>query len=107
MYLIAAPSFQFFLFDQFNNFSRINLIWFFLTYSIGIYVIIILVGSETMQKIFLYISHYVQGMTLVLIILNFIMFVQTIFYWADEVEFDNHRNEKAENAMDLASWEVL
>lgn len=60
-----------------------------------------------MQKIFLFISHYVQGLTLVLFILNAYVFLETIYYWVQEVEFDNHRNEKAENSFDLASWEMI
>lgn len=73
-----------------------NMIWFFIQYAIGIYVIILVVGSEVMQKLFLYWVHYVQGMTLVFIFLNAILFVETLYYWADEVEFDNHRNHYAE-----------
>jgi hypothetical protein len=60
-----------------------------------------------MQKIFLYISHYVQGLTLVLFLLNSLVFIDTMYYWIIEVEFDNHRNYKAENTLDLASWEVI
>ena len=67
----------------------------------------VVVASETMQKIFLYLSHYVQGLTLVLFFLNSFVFIDTMFYWISEVEFDNHRNEKAENSLDLASWEVI
>jgi len=83
------------------------LIWFFSSYFVGIYVIIVVVASETMQKIFLYLSHYVQGFTLVLFLLNSIVFIETMYYWISEVEFDNHRNEKAENMFDLASWEII
>lgn len=60
-----------------------------------------------MQKIFLYAVHYMQGMTLALILLNAGLLIQTIYYWCEEVEFDNHRNKAGENAHDLASWEVL
>ena len=35
------------------------------------------------------------------------VFLETIYYWVTEVEFDNHRNDKAENMFDLASWEVI
>ena len=73
-----------------------NLVWFFIQYAIGIYVIILVVGSEVMQKLFLYWVHYVQGMTLVLLFLNSIVFIETLYFWADEVEFDNHRNKYAE-----------
>lgn len=59
MFLLSSPTIQFFVFDQFNKFSTLNLIWFFASYFIGIYVIIVVVASETMQKIFLYWSHYV------------------------------------------------
>ena len=48
-----------------------------------------------------------QGIDLVLILLNLMVFLETIFYWVDEIELDNHRNKKAENAMDLATWELL
>lgn len=75
LYLLVSPTFQFFLYDQFNGFARMNLIWFFLSYFIGIYIIIIVVGSESMQKIFMYWSHYVQGLDLVLILINFILFL--------------------------------
>lgn len=60
-----------------------------------------------MQKIFLYWSHYVQGLTLVLFLLNSFVFLETLFFWISEVEFDNHRNEKAENMFDLSSWEMI
>lgn len=42
-----------------------------------------------------------------LFLLNSFVFIETIFYWVSEVEFDNHRNEKAENTFDLASWEMI
>lgn len=98
---------QFFLFNQFNNFGTANLIWFFCTYLIGIYVIIVIVASETMQKIFLIWSHYIQGMTLVLFLLNVFVFWETIYFWVQEVEFDEHRNEYANHTLDLASWEMI
>ena len=40
-------------------------------------------------------------------LLNLEVFFETMYYWIQEVEFDNHRNYKAENSMDLASWEMI
>ena len=48
-----------------------------------------------------------QGFTLILFLLNSFVFLETMFYWISEVEFDNHRNDKAENMFDLASWEMI
>lgn len=107
IYLLVSPITQFFLFNQFNNFGTANLIWFFMTYLIGIYVIIVIVASEQMQKIFLIWSHYILGLTLVLFLLNVFVFWETIYFWVLEVEFDEHRNERANHTFDLASWEMI
>ena len=42
-----------------------------------------------------------------LILLNAVLFISTIYYWVQEVELDMHRNKDAENAMDLTSWEII
>ena len=78
-----------------------------MTYGIGIYVIIVIVASEQMQKIFLIWSHYILGLTLVLFLLNVFVFWETIYFWVLEVEFDEHRNQRANHTFDLASWEMI
>lgn len=106
-FFVLAPTLQMFVFGYFNNFSTINIVWFTLEYFLGIYIMILILGSETIQKIFLYLIHYIQGFTLMALLMNCGLFLQTMFFWVRSIEFDKNRSQFAENAMDLASWELI
>jgi len=46
-FFFLAPTLQMFLFDYFNNFKTINIVWFSLEFFLGIYIMIMILGSET------------------------------------------------------------
>ena len=81
--------------------------WFLLEYAIAIYVMTLMVASETIQKIFLWFVHYMQGLALMMLFMNCGLFLQTMYFWITSIEFDMNRSKFAENAMDLASWELI
>lgn len=79
--MIATPVTQFFLFGFYNNWSIINFTWWAIEFTIAIYVLLIVLPDENLQKIFLLFSHYIQGITVALLLLNLGVFFYTIYVW--------------------------
>ena len=72
----------------------------------AIYILLIVLPDENLQKIFLYISHYVQGITIFLLLLNIWVFTNTVILWMSEVDLSNvFKNNMEQILNDLTKWE--
>ena len=64
--------------------------------------------DETLQKIFLYISHYVQGTTIFFMFINVVMWMETVGIWMSELDFGNAIENNYELiAKNLSYWELI
>lgn len=66
-----------------------NFFWWVIEYSIGIYILLVILPEENLQKIFLYFSHYVQGATIFMLFLNLAIMLETLIVWVEKLDFSN------------------
>ena len=80
-WLIVAPPLQLFLFNFFNNWAPVDIIWFGIEFAIGIYTLVIMIAHQSLQRTFVYFSHYVMGANQFMLLLNLIQSVVPIMIW--------------------------
>ena len=47
LFLLVMPFLQVFTFDSFNQWKTVNMIWFFIEFVLGIYSMVLILGSES------------------------------------------------------------
>lgn len=108
IFVLASPITQFFVFGFFNGWSLTNFSWWVIEFSIGIYVLLIVLPNENLQKIFLWASHYVQGVTIALLFLNIAIFMETMLIWIQEIDLSNvFKNEYELTERKMANFEIF
>lgn len=88
-FVMATPITHFFVYKFFNGWSFSNFSWWIVEFSIAIYILLIVLPDENLQKIFLWVSHYIQGVTVALLLLNIGLFMDTILIWMEEIDLSN------------------
>ena len=107
-FVIISPITQFLVFSFFNGWSLSNFVWWAIEFSIAIYCLLIVLPDENLQKIFLWFSHYIQGVLIALLLLNIGIMSQTILIWMSEIDFSNvFKNDYEITARMLTSWELF
>jgi hypothetical protein len=107
-FVIVTPITQFLVFSFFNGWSLTNFTWWFLEFCIAVYILLAVLPEENLQKIFLWFSHYVQGVLIALLFLNLGIFIETIIIWMSEMDFSNvFKNDYELAAQGLTTWELF
>ena len=107
-FVIITPFTQFLLFGWFNGWSLTNFTWWSLEFWIAVYVLLVVLPDENLQKIFLWLSHYVVGFLIALLFLNLGIMFETIYIWMSEVDFSNvFKNDYEVTAKNLSYWELF
>lgn len=107
-FVIITPITQFLVFGFFNGWSLTNFTWWNLEFWIGVYTLLTVLPEENLQKVFLWLSHYVQGFLMALLFLNLGIFVQTILIWIEEVDFSNvFKNDYEKVTRGMVTWELF
>ena len=103
-YILITPITQFFVFAWFNGWSFTNFSWWAVEFAIAVYILLIVLPDETLQKIFLWGSHYVQGITIALLFLNIGIFIETIYLWLESIDFSNVFKSELEDTARVMAW---
>ena len=108
VFVTISPFVQFITNSVFNQWSFVNFLWWSIKFSIAIYVLLIVLPDENLQKIFLWASHYIQGLVIALLFLNTGMFFETILIWMEDVDLSNVFKTESENIVrNMANLELF
>lgn len=86
----------------------LNVFWWLIEWTTSVYILLIPLPEETVQKILLYFSHYAQGITIFLLLINMGIFLDTMIIWVEKLDFSNVFQNKYESTLrGLSGFEMF
>lgn len=86
----------------------LNVFWWLIEWITSIYILLIPLPTETVQTILLYFSHYAQGITIFLLLINMGIFLDSMIIWVEKLDFSNVFQNKYESTLrGLSGFEMF